>query len=48
MNDLLERIRNLVAVGEVRISVHGYDELAADGIFTRDVISGIDTSTVVE
>jgi hypothetical protein len=31
-----------------RISDHGYDEIAADGIYARDVIAGIDGATVVE
>jgi len=41
MSETLEPIRELVQRGEVRISDHGYDELAADGIFARDVISGL-------
>jgi hypothetical protein len=36
LSDTLERIRVLVARGEVTVSVHGYDELAADGILVRD------------
>jgi hypothetical protein len=29
---ILEKIRYLIARGEVRISLHGYDELVTDGI----------------
>jgi len=37
-----------VARGEVRVSVHGYDELAADNISVRDIIHGLATAVVVE
>ena len=33
-------IRSLVSAGSVRISAHGYSELAIDGITVRDVIDG--------
>jgi hypothetical protein len=33
MSATLEAIRQLVATGEVRISEHGYDELAEEAIF---------------
>jgi hypothetical protein len=41
VSDILNNIAGLVSRGEVRISDHGYDELAADGIFVRDIIEGI-------
>lgn len=44
----LERIRQLVEAGAIRISEHGYDEMVADGIFVRDVIGGVATGVVVE
>jgi hypothetical protein len=44
----LEQIKVLVAVGDVRISDHGYDELAADDILVRDVVAGLGTAEVVE
>jgi len=44
----LEQIKVLVAAGDVRISDHGYDELAADGILVRDVVAGLETAEVVE
>ncbi len=48
MNETLERIKVLVMKGEVRISEHGYDELAADGLFARDVVAGVRTSELIE
>jgi hypothetical protein len=44
----LETIQRLAAAGEVRISEHGYDELADDGILARDVMYGISAATLVE
>jgi len=48
MSVLLPRIVELVAKGEVQISMHGYDELAEDDIFARDVIAGVREAIVVE
>jgi hypothetical protein len=48
VSDTLARVQTLVASGEVRISDHGYDELAADGIVTEVVIGGVMTAKVVE
>lgn len=48
MSKLLQRIQRLVESGELRISEHGYDELAEDGILARDVIQGIRNAVVVE
>ena len=38
----------LVARGDVRVSDHGYEELAADHVFVRDVIDGLGGAVVVE
>jgi Domain of unknown function (DUF4258) len=38
----------MIQYGEVRISDHGYDELAADGIFARDVLAMAAEGIVVE
>jgi hypothetical protein len=38
----------LVERGEVKISDHGYDEMAADGLYVRDVIGSIADAVVVE
>ena len=44
----LERVKALVGIGEVVASVHGYDELAADGIFFTDIVRGLDGAEIVE
>jgi hypothetical protein len=48
MSRTLEEIKVLVARREVRISDHGYDELAADEIFVRDVVAGLGKAEIVE
>lgn len=48
MTNTLEKIRALVAHGDVRVSLHGYEELAADGIPVRDVIEGLNAAVVIE
>lgn len=48
MSETLQRVRDLVARREVRISDHGYDELAADDLFVQDVLDGVELARVVE
>ena len=48
MSSTLEQIRALAARGEVRISLHGLEELAADAVRARDVVAGVATALVVE
>ena len=48
MNDTLRRIADLVQGGEVRISAHGYDEMAEDGILAGEVVDGVAAAVVVE
>jgi hypothetical protein len=48
MSDTFEQIKRPVANQAVRISEHGYDELAADDLFARDILKGIAQDVVVE
>jgi Domain of unknown function (DUF4258) len=48
VTDILARIQALVAPGEVRPSLHGFRELAADGILLDELIVGLATAVVIE
>ncbi|MDE0448719.1 MAG: DUF4258 domain-containing protein [Spirochaetaceae bacterium] len=48
MSKTLAAVKSLVIAGEVRVSAHGYDEAAADGLRTRELIQGIGRAVVVE
>jgi len=48
LSKTLKKIIDLVARGKVPISSHGYDELAADDIPLRDIISGVANAVVIE
>lgn len=48
MSEFVEKLRVLVSAGEVRISEHGYDELAEDSLTAREVLGRIVHATVVE
>jgi len=48
MSDALARVQALVSQGNVRISDHGYDELAEDGIFARDIIVSLPEAVSLE
>ena len=48
MSETLARIVDLVRIGEVRISAHGYDKIAEDGLLAGEVIDGIEAAIVIE
>lgn len=48
MSATINRIRDLVATGEVRVSEHGYDEIAADGLTAREIVAGITNAQLIE
>ena len=37
-----------MARGDVRVSLHGYEELAADNVGARDIVDGLSTAVLVE
>ena len=48
MSQIFQRILDLVSRGEIRVSSHGYDEVAADSILVKDIIAGVKDAKVVE
>ncbi len=48
MNDFFDEIRQLIRDGRLMISDHGYDELAADNLYARDVIESVAGAVEVE
>lgn len=48
MSRTFEQVRTLVGRRDVRISDHGYDELAAEGILVREVLAGVEGAQVLE
>jgi uncharacterized protein DUF4258 len=48
VSETFRQVVGLIRLGEVRISDHGYDELAADGIFARDALANVAEGIVVE
>jgi hypothetical protein len=48
VSETFDCILKLVDDGNVKISDHGYDELAADGILVREIVIGIKNAIIVE
>jgi hypothetical protein len=48
MRDTLAAVRALVARGEIRVSRHGFFELAADDILLDDLVAALAAAVVVE
>jgi uncharacterized protein DUF4258 len=48
MSQTLGRIRELIERREVHVSDHGYDELANDGLFIQDILTGVNGAVVIE
>jgi len=47
-SETLDKVKSLVEEGRVLVSAHGYDELAADGIFFDEILAGLSGACVVE
>jgi hypothetical protein len=41
LSNFLKQVQNLIDTGKVRISEHGYDELAEDELTARELIAGV-------
>ncbi len=48
MSKTLRRIRALIENQDIRISAHGYEELANDGLTARELINGFAQAVPVE
>jgi len=48
VSETFRQVVDLVKKGEVCVSEHGYDEMAADGVYARDVVAGVAAGAVVE
>jgi len=47
MESFHDKLRRLVSQGKVRVSEHGYDELADDGLSAREAIAGLAAGIVI-
>jgi Domain of unknown function (DUF4258) len=48
LSEILEQVQALVARGDVRVSLHGYEELVADNVLVRDIIDGLTGAEAIE
>jgi len=48
MSHTIEQIRSLIREQKVRVSRHGYDELANDGLYFDELLAGFESAVVVE
>ena len=48
MSKTFELIRDLIQRKDIKVSDHGYDELADDDIFVREIMAGVANAIVVE
>src|SRR4030067_3144333 len=48
MNEIFNRIVQLINRREIRISAHGYDEIIVDNIFVRDILTSAPDAYVIE
>ena len=48
MSHTLEQIKSLAARDNIKISDHGYDELAEDGLMVRDIVRSLAMAELLE
>ena len=48
MSEFINRVRELIAIGDVRASDHGYDKLASEDLSFRELVAGVVDAVVVE
>ena len=47
MSSFLKQVQGLIDTGEVRISEHGYDELAEDELTARELLAGVKNAIII-
>ena len=48
MSNTLAQVQALVADGQLRLSLHGFREMAADGIMLDDLLGNLDSAVTIE
>jgi len=48
MSDTFNKIKELVLSRDARISEHGYDELANDGLTAKEIVESINSAVLIE
>jgi hypothetical protein len=48
MKNTWDKIKTLIANGDIRVSQHGYDELATDDLTVREIVEGSSDGIVIE
>lgn len=48
MSDTFDRIQQLINERQLRISVHGYDELVSDNLWINSIVGGASKAVIVE
>jgi hypothetical protein len=47
-SEMLQEIKNLILSGNIRVSEHGYDQIAEHSLNVDEIIAGISDAVVVE
>lgn len=48
MNKTFIRIIELIKNNDIKVSAHGYDELAEDGILVKEILANVKNAVVIE
>jgi hypothetical protein len=48
LSEIEKQVKGLIAAGQIRISEHGYDELADDKLTARELVSGARDAELLE
>lgn len=48
MSNFLKQVQDLIDIGDVQVSEHGYNELAEDELTARELIAGVKNAIIVK